>query len=180
MSRIGYKIIEVPSDVQVTIKDGQAEIKGEKGVLTLSIPTNIEITIANDQLTVTRKGESKEEKALHGTIRALLANYVTGVKEGWSKKLEIHGSGYRAAVSDDQLELIVGYSHPVKIKIPAGVEIKVVKNTITISGIDKQLVGAVAAQIRDVRKPEPYKGKGIKYQGEIINRKIGKALKATA
>lgn len=180
MSRIGNAIISLPEGVAASIADGEVKVSGPKGELSISIPARLQVTQESGQLRVSRKSEEKAVKALHGTIRALLANMVTGVTEGWSRQLIIHGSGYRAAVNDQTLEMGLGYSHPVTLNIPEGLAVKVLKNTLTISGLDKQQVGAFAAKVRSQRKPEPYKGKGIRYSDEHIIRKVGKALKATA
>lgn len=179
MSRIGNTPINVPDKTTVQIKDGLVEVKGEKGQQSIQIPIEFKVEEKDGVMTVSRPNDEKINKALHGTYRALLSNVVIGVSEGWNKVLEINGSGYKAAVEGNEVTLQVGFSHPVKLTIPDGLEIKIVKNKITITGIDKQLVGEFAAKIREVRKPEPYKGKGIKYKDEHIVRKVGKALKAS-
>lgn len=176
MSRIGYNPVNIPSGVTVTTAAGIIEIKGPKGELSVVLPADLELKVEGETANLTRKNE--ESKAIHGTVRALLANAVTGVSEGWSKTLEIVGSGYRANASGKDLELAMGYSHPVKLTAPEGVEVAVAKNVVTISGIDRQAVGQFAAIVRAVRKPEPYKGKGIRYSGEHVRRKAGKALKS--
>ncbi|MDO8471685.1 MAG: 50S ribosomal protein L6 [bacterium] len=180
MSRIGIKPIELPNGVTVNEQDGLLEVTNGKNVLPVSLPKSLELVTSDQTLSIKRKNNDQETLALHGTVRMLLANAIQGLAEGWNKVLEFHGSGYRAAVTDRELELHLGYSHPIVYHIPDGIEITVVKNHITVSGYDKQQVGQVAAIIRDYRKPEPYKGKGIKYRGEHIIRKVGKALKSTA
>ncbi len=179
MSRIGKKPIIIPKDVQVSIDD-QISIKGPKGELKRDLPDLLEVKEkkteqgAEKELIVVPKKENKKIYALWGLYRSLIAGMVEGVVHGVEKKLEIIGVGYRAEVQGDKLVLNIGFSHPVEIKAPQGIEFKVEKNLITISGIDKQLVGQTAAEIRAVRKPEPYKGKGIRYQGEEVRRKAGK------
>ena len=178
MPRIGKKIIIIPQDVTVTISDQQVIVKGPKGTLERDFHGRINFEKKDNIIKVTvKKPEEKRSRELWGSSRVSLFNMVKGVTEGFSKKLEIHGVGYRASVSGKKLILNLGFSQPVEFEIPPGIEIKVEKNIITISGIDKQLVGQVAAQIREMRKPEPYKGKGIKYVDEIIRRKAGKVVK---
>ena len=185
MSRIGRAPIAVPPKVQVSWTDGNlVTVKGPKGQLSYQIAPNLGLKIEDGQLFVTRPSDSKEHKAMHGLYRTLVNNMVVGVTTGFTKQLEIHGVGYRAAKVGDNLVIQVGYSHPVEVQPPAGITLNVdgvdaaTKATkISVSGIDKQLVGAVAADIRRVRKPEPYKGKGIRYAGEAIRRKAGKAGK---
>lgn len=176
MSRIGTQPITLPSGVEITNDNRILTVKGPKGELTVQLPTGIELTKSDQEVTLTR--ESDEQRAIHGTVRALVANAVTGVSEGWTKNLEIVGSGYRAAVNGGELDMAMGFSHPVKFQIPEGLTVQVVKNSISVSGIDRQAVGQFAAIIRAVRKPEPYKGKGIRYEGEHVRRKAGKALKS--
>ena len=180
MSRIGKIPVELPEGVTASVGDKKVEIKGSKGTLDLDIPNQINVKLEDGSIVVGRKGESKQAKSSHGTIRALIASMVHGVSEGWEKQLEIVGTGYRAQLEGKDLVLVVGYSHPVTIKAPEGITFKVEKATITVTGIDKHLVGQTAAKTRDVRPPEPYKGKGIMYQGEEIRRKAGKAAKADA
>lgn len=180
MSRIGIKPIELPNGVTVKEQDGLLEVANSKNLLSVSLPKSLELVTEDQSLSIKRKNNDQATLALHGTVRMLLANAIQGLSEGWTKVLEFHGSGYRAAVNGRELELFLGYSHPIVYQIPDGIEITVVKNHITVSGFDKQQVGQVAAIIRDYRKPEPYKGKGIKYRGEHIIRKVGKALKSTA
>ena len=176
MSRIGYNPIALPDGVEIQQEDGQIKVKGPKGELSVALPEGIAVTQEDRNVVVKR--DKEEQKAIHGTVRSLLDNCVRGVSEGWTKSLEIVGSGYRAAVNGSSLDMAMGYSHPVNLEIPEGLTAQVVKNTITISGIDRQAVGQFAAIIRAVRKPEPYKGKGIRYEGEHVRRKAGKALKS--
>ncbi len=175
MSRIGRKPIEVPSGVLVSIDPGRVTVSGPKGELRQVVPQRISIVHEGDTITVTRPTERGEDRALHGLTRTLVANMVEGVTQGFEKRLEIQGVGYRAAVSGTNLELQVGYSHPVKITPRQGIEFETPTPTeVIIRGIDKQIVGQTAAEIRKVRPPEPYKGKGIRYQGEAVRRKVGK------
>lgn len=181
MSRIGRKLIAVPGDVEITQVDGSVVVRGPKGELSQSVPADINIRIDGSTAEVTRANDRNEVRALHGLVRSLLANMVTGVSSGFNKTLEITGVGYRAQKTGDNLTLALGFSHPVEIVPPKGVEFTLENPTrILISGIDKQAVGEVAAQIRRIRKPEPYKGKGIRYSDEIIRRKAGKAGRAGA
>ncbi|MDQ3952883.1 MAG: 50S ribosomal protein L6 [Actinomycetota bacterium] len=179
MSRVGQAPITVPSGVDVTISGGSIRVKGPKGQLDRALPEGIAVEQADGELRVTRAGESSGVKALHGLARSLVANMVQGVTEGFEKRLEIHGVGYRAAKAGSDLELSVGFSHTVRKAAPAGIEFEVPQPTrITVRGIDKELVGQTAADIRAIKKPEPYKAKGIRYEGEHIRRKAGKAAKA--
>jgi large subunit ribosomal protein L6 len=179
MSRIGKAPITLPSGVDVTITATTVAVKGPKGSLSLETPEDITVSQDGDQLLVTRPDDERRHRALHGLTRSLVNNMVVGVSEGFSRDLEIVGVGYRAsAQGPGQLELLVGFSHPVPITAPEGVTFEVpAPNRITVKGIDKQLVGQVAADIRKVRKPEPYKGKGIRYAGERVVRKAGKSAK---
>ena len=179
MSRIGSSPITVPSGVDVTISGADVAVKGSKGELKISLPGEITGSVDESVVTLVRPDDSNENKSMHGLARTLVANMIIGVSEGFEKKLEIVGVGYRAtAKGKDALEMQLGFSHPVKIKAPAGIEFDVPQQTeIIVKGIDKQLVGQVAADIRKWRKPEPYKGKGIKYEGERIIRKAGKQAK---
>ncbi len=179
MSRIGRMPISVPSDVEVTIRGSEVTVKGPKGELTRRFHPDISIALEDSQLVVTRPTDHRLHRSLHGLTRALLANMVRGVHEGFRKELEIVGVGYRAQIEGDSLILSVGYSHPVQIVAPPGITIDVEKGyrTIVVEGVDRELVGQVAAEIRAVRKPEPYKGKGIRYVGEYVRRKAGKAGK---
>ncbi|MCX7779978.1 MAG: 50S ribosomal protein L6 [Negativicutes bacterium] len=176
MSRIGRMPIPVPSGVTVKIDGNVVSVKGPKGELSREIPKDITVEQAEGALYVKRPSDEKEHKSLHGLTRTLIANMVTGVTQGFSKTLEIAGVGYRAAKAGTKLNLTLGFSHPVEVEPPKGITIDVPAPTkIIISGIDKEAVGALAAKIRSFREPEPYKGKGIKYEGEIIRRKVGKA-----
>jgi len=180
MSKIGKMPISIPEGVTVSLTGGAATVKGKLGELTVSIPKQIKVTQAENVLTVTRMNDTKEAKSLHGLIRSLINNSVQGVSLGFSKTLEISGVGFKAEIKGDKIVLNVGFSHPVELAITKGIEIKQNKNQIVISGIDKQKVGHMAAQIRSVKKPEPYKGKGIRYVDEIVRRKAGKAAKTAA
>lgn len=177
MSRIGRKPIQIPDGVEVKIENGVVFVKGPKGQLSYTLPKGISAVKEGGSLQVIR--ESDKYKALHGLARSLISNMVIGVSQGFTKKLEIHGIGYRAQVSGDKLILTVGYSHPVEFKLPDGIKATVdEKQTgITIYGIDKQLVGQVAANIRAIRPPDPYKGKGIRYADEVLKLKPGKTGK---
>jgi large subunit ribosomal protein L6 len=176
MSRVGLKPIEVPSGVEIAIEGNTSKVKGPKGELTQHIPDGLSYELADGMLTISRPDETKAMKARHGLVRALVANQVTGVTDGFVKSLEIIGVGYRAAVKGKVLDLQLQFSHPVEYPIPEGIEIVCPEPTrIDVKGMDKQLVGQVAAEIRAYRKPEPYKGKGIRYVGEVIVRKAGKA-----
>lgn len=176
MSRIGRKPITRPDNVKVTIENNIITVEGPKGVLTQEIPKDISIEVKDNELLVTRPSDASKHRALHGLTRALVANMVQGVSQGFEKKLELVGVGYRAQLQTTKLLINIGFSHPVEVEPPQGIEFEVPAATkITIKGIDKQLVGNTAAHIRAIRKPEPYKGKGIKYEGEVIRRKAGKA-----
>ncbi len=175
MSRIGKKPITVPSGVTVSIEPELVRVNGPKGELLERIPRDITVAQEEDQLLVTRPTDRGEHRALHGLTRSLVANMVEGVTDGFSKTLEIQGVGYRAQLKGKDLELALGYSHPVPIKAPDGIEFEVPQPTrVIVRGISKQLVGEVAANIRKKRPPEPYKGKGIRYEGEYVARKVGK------
>jgi len=178
MSRIGKKPILIPEKVDVKISNGLVVVSGPKGELKRNVHSLIKIEVKDKEIVLNIKNEDdKLEKSLWGTERQLINNMIVGVNEGFSKKLEINGVGYRAATSGKSLTLSVGYSHPVEFKIPEGIDVSVEKNLITVSGIDKQQVGEISAQIRKIRKPEPYKGKGIKYIDEVVIRKAGKQAK---
>ncbi len=178
MSRIGKKLIEIPTGVKATFKDSVVEVVGPKGSLTTTILPYIDIVVTDTTIECSIKLESKNSDAYWGLTRSLVFNMIEGVTKGFEKKLELVGVGYRAKQSGNGVSLSVGYSNPVEFPAPMGIEIKVPDTTnITITGIDKQLVGEVAAKIRKVRLPEPYKGKGIRYAGEIVRRKAGKAGK---
>jgi large subunit ribosomal protein L6 len=175
MSRIGKKPIEVPAGVIVSLDPGRVTVSGPKGELRQEIPQRMQIAQEENTITVTRPTERGEDRALHGLTRTLIANMVEGVTQGFEKKLEIQGVGYRAALSGANLELQVGYSHSVKITPREGISFEVpVPTQVVVRGIDKQVVGQTAAEIRKVRPPEPYKGKGIRYEGEFVRRKVGK------
>jgi large subunit ribosomal protein L6 len=175
MSRIGKQPIEIPDGVNVAVDPGRVTVNGPLGELTQNVPARILIEKEDGQLLVKRPTERGDDRALHGLTRSLVANMVEGVTNGFEKRLEIQGVGYRASLRGTALELNVGYSHPVVIDAPAGITFEVpVQNEIVVKGIDKQQVGEIAAEVRDVRKPEPYKGKGIRYQGEYVRRKVGK------
>ena len=179
MSRIGKVPVPVPTGVEVTIDGAQVTVTGPKGTLSHSIPAPIQV--ARDEsgaIAVTRPDDERASRSLHGLTRTLLANIVTGVTTGYEKKLEIVGTGYRVAAKGDGLEFALGFSHPVSVTPPAGITFAVESPTkFSVSGIDKQQVGEVAANIRKIRKPEPYKGKGVRYSGENVRRKVGKAGK---
>ena len=175
MSRIGKQPIAIPSGVNVTVQGETLEVKGPKGQLTTVASALLQYDVAADQVTITRKDESRDARAQHGLRRTLLANCITGVTQGFAKTLEIIGVGYKVAVKGTTIELALGFSHPVLVDLPKGIDAKAEGQKLTISGIDKQLVGETAAQIRRLRKPEPYKGKGIKYENEHIRRKVGKS-----
>jgi large subunit ribosomal protein L6 len=178
MSRIGRKSITIPSGVNVSLDNTTITVKGPKGTLTRELHRDMKINVQENELTVERPSDNKLHRSLHGTTRSVVQNMVSGVTDGFAKNLELVGVGYRANKTGDKLVLNVGYSHPVEIEPAAGIEFDVPSNTkITVRGIDKELVGATAAKIRSVREPEPYKGKGIKYEGERILRKEGKAGK---
>jgi large subunit ribosomal protein L6 len=178
MSRIGKKPIDVPNGVEVKIAGSTVTVKGPKGTLTRSFNPDLILKLENNQLVVERPSDHRTHRALHGTTRSLLASMVEGVTNGFSKTLELKGVGYRANKRGNQLVMNLGYSHPIEFAQPEGVEIEVPNQTqIIVKGIDKQLVGQVAANIRSYREPEPYKGKGIKYSDEVIRRKEGKTGK---
>jgi large subunit ribosomal protein L6 len=179
VSRVGKEPIPIPNGVEVTIDGGHVAVKGPKGELQRQTPTQIVISRSGDELVVTRPDDERENRALHGLVRSLVNNMVLGVSDGFSRDLEIVGVGYRAtAQGPNRLELQVGFSHPVRVEAPDGITFEVPQPTrITVRGCDKQLVGQVAADIRKIRKPEPYKGKGIRYAGERVLRKAGKSAK---
>ena len=179
MSRIGLKPIDLPTGIEVKVDDNNlVEVKGPKGQLTEQINPELGINIEDGVLTVGRPTESKKHKSLHGLSRTLISNMIVGVTEGYSKTLEIEGTGYRAAKNGNKLNLTLGYSHPIELEDPQGIEVEVpATNRIIIKGINKQQVGNYASVIRDFRKPEPYKGKGVRYAGEYVRRKVGKTGK---
>jgi large subunit ribosomal protein L6 len=175
MSRIGRQPITVPAGVQIAIEPGLVTVNGPKGELSERVSRDMTVTQEGDTITVTRPTDRGPHRELHGLTRTLIANMVQGVTDGYEKKLEIQGVGYRAALRGRDLELALGYSHPVEIKAPDGIEFEVPQPTrITVRGASKQQVGEIAAIIRKQRKPEPYKGKGIRYEGEYVARKVGK------
>jgi large subunit ribosomal protein L6 len=183
MSRIGKLPIPLPKGVEVTRNNGAIRVKGPKGTLERSLPRDMEVVVEDGRVLVQRPTDGKEHRALHGLTRTLVANMVKGVTDGYTKTLEIHGVGYRAAMQGSNLNIQVGYSHPVEVIPKPGIQFEVGQETNTripfvrINGIDKEAVGQQAAEIRAVRPPEPYKGKGIRYQGEQIRRKAGKSAK---
>jgi large subunit ribosomal protein L6 len=178
MSRIGKRPIPVPPKVTVTISGQHVAVKGPKGELSRTLPPEVEVVQEGDTVLVNRRNESRPARQRHGLCRTLIANMVEGVSQGFQKRLEIQGVGYRAQVQGRNLVLNVGYSNPVQIEPPDGIQVAVENNTnVIVSGIDKEIVGNTTAQIRAVRPPEPYKGKGIRYAGEVVRRKAGKAGK---
>ncbi len=177
MSRIGKLPIQIPSGVTITVDSDEITVVGSKGTLTVPHLSDVTVAVQDGVATVTRKDDERIAKAQHGLQRALLNNAVEGVTKGFEKKLEVNGVGFRVSSSNNELDMALGFSHPVKYKAPAGVTVTNDKMTIVVSGIDKQQVGQVAAEIRSLKKPEPYKGKGIKYADEQILRKAGKTGK---
>ena len=177
MSRIGKQPIQIPAGVTITVGETEITVAGPKGSLVVPVQQNTKTSIDGDMIAVTRINDEPESRAWHGLQRALLNNAVIGVTKGFEKKLEINGVGFRLQGGGKQIEMALGFSHPVKYTAPEGIDLKVDKMTIVVSGIDKQKVGQVAAEIRSLKKPEPYKGKGIKYVDEVILRKAGKAGK---
>lgn len=180
MSRVGNSPIPLPPGISVVVVGHKVTVNGPLGQLVLHLRGGIEVDTVNNQVVVKSKKEDRVSKSIHGLSRTLIFNMVKGVDSGWEKKLELVGVGYRAQILGDKLSLRVGFSHPIEITAPSGIHFSLDDNTrITISGIDKQLVGSVAADIRKIRPPEPYKGKGIRYEGEYVRRKVGKAGKVT-
>lgn len=178
MSRVGKKPLEIPSGVTVTMNENTVTVKGPKGELTRTFHPDIKISVEDNVLSVTRPSDQKEHRALHGTTRSLLGNMVEGVSKGFERALDLVGVGYRATKSGNKLVLNVGYSHPVEITPEQGIEIEVPSQTkVIVKGTDKERVGAIASNIRATRPPEPYKGKGIRYEGEMVRRKEGKTAK---
>ena len=177
MSRIGLKPIEIPAGVDVKVDGTTVTVKGPKGELTRNVHPNMAVAVEGNEVIVKRPNDEKENKSLHGLTRTLIHNMVLGVTEGFKKNLEVNGVGYRAAKQGNKLNLALGYSHPVEMVDPDGITTTVDGNKITVSGIDKEKVGQYAAEIREKRAPEPYKGKGIKYVDEVIRRKVGKTGK---
>ncbi len=179
MSRIGKKPVKIPSGVTITVTTGHVTATGPKGTLETQFRPEVSFQLDNNLLLVNRVSDTPKAKSLHGLSRTLAENMILGVSQGWNKGLEIVGTGYRAALEESTLVLNLGYSHPVKFPAPSGITFEVSENTkINVKGIDKQLVGETAAQIRKIKPPEPYKGKGIRYIGEFVRRKAGKAAKA--
>jgi large subunit ribosomal protein L6 len=179
MSRVGQAPIRLPEGVEVSIAAGRVTVNGPRGELQRDLPEGIRVERVDGELRVHRDGEEREQRALHGLIRSLVANMVQGVTQGYQSNLQIQGVGYRAQKRGEELELSVGFSHPVRKRAPDGITFDVPTPTsIVVRGIDKELVGQTAAEIRAIRKPEPYKGKGIRYEGEHVRRKAGKAAKA--
>ena len=175
MSRIGKEPVPVPAGVKVQVTDGKVRVEGPKGKLTQTIPSGLSAAIENNHLVISREGDARTMRALHGLARALVANMVSGVKDGFEKKLEITGIGYRAQLQGRAIQLALGYSHPVIFPLPDGIIAEVERQTaITLRGADKALLGETAARLRTLRKPDPYKGKGIRYAGEVVRRKVGK------
>ena len=179
MSRIGFNPINIPDNVEIKTNDvNLVEVKGPKGQLSVKINPYMEIKIEDNVLTIDRPNDNKTNRSMHGLSRTLIDNMIVGVTEGYSKTLEIQGTGYRAAKQGNKLVLTLGYSHPLELEDPAGIEVEVpAQNRIIVKGIDKQQVGNYAAIIREFRKPEPYKGKGVRYAGEHVRRKVGKTGK---
>jgi large subunit ribosomal protein L6 len=176
MSRLGKKIVEIPKDVKIEVRDGAVCVEGPKGKLTRKLVDRISIEIKDNQLLVKRVANTKIDKSLHGLFRALIVNMIIGVTQGYLKELEIQGVGFKAAVVGDKLNMALGFSHPVNYAIPVGVKIETPKPTqVMIKGTDKELIGKVASEIRAFYPPEPYKGKGIRYVGEHVKKKVGKA-----
>ena len=179
MSRIGKQPVAIPDGVKVEVQDGTVNVTGPGGTLSQRVNADMRVMVEGAEVRVERPSDEREHRALHGLTRSLIANMVEGVTKGFEKRLEIHGVGYRAALKGRDLELQVGFSHPVAFPAPDGIEFEVPQpNRLVVKGIDKQLVGETAARIRRVRKPEPYKGKGIRYEGEYVRKKAGKAAKA--
>jgi large subunit ribosomal protein L6 len=175
MSRIGRAPINIPSGVDVTVAGSSVAVKGPKGELSMDVHPKMQVALEGGVMTVARPDDTGPNRALHGLTRTLLSNMVTGVTNGFEKRLEIQGVGYRASMKGSDLEILVGYSHPVVVPPPEGIQFEVPAPTqIVVKGIDKQRVGQTAAEIRAIRKPEPYKGKGIRYEGEAVRRKVGK------
>ena len=178
MSRIGRLPIDIPAGVTVTVDGQQVTVKGAKGELQLTVSNPIEVKVEENQVLVTRPDDERASRSLHGLTRTLINNNIIGVTQGYSKGLEVVGTGYRVAQKGTGVEFALGFSHPVVVEAPAGITFTVEgNNKLTVSGIDKQAVGEVAANIRKIRKPEPYKGKGVRYAGEVVRRKAGKAGK---
>jgi large subunit ribosomal protein L6 len=179
MSRIGKIPVEIPAGVKISQDHSLIRVEGPKGKLSMEVPKGIDVTLSGNRIEVKRPSDDRKDRSYHGLVRTLVANMVKGVSIGFEKNLEIAGVGYRAEIAGKTLKLVIGFSAPVEYSVPDGIQIKVDKQVnIAVSGIDKQLVGRVAAEIRSLKKPEPYKGKGIKYAGEQIRRKVGKSVGA--
>ncbi|MDE2311968.1 MAG: 50S ribosomal protein L6 [Patescibacteria group bacterium] len=178
MSRVGKKPVVIPAGVKVEQKAGTLTVTGPKGILTLAVHPKVSLTVSEKEVLVDVSGKNdKRERALWGLFRALIQNMVDGVVKGYEKKLEVIGVGFKVAAQPGKLVMSLGFSHPVEVEVPKDLQVAVDKNTITISGADKQKVGQFAANVRELKKPEPYKGKGIKYEGEVVRRKAGKVVK---
>jgi large subunit ribosomal protein L6 len=175
MSRVGRKPLSLPKGVTISQANGRYGVKGPKGELSRPLPAGISVEQSADRITVKRADDSRDNRAKHGLVRAHLANMLKGVTDGWTRELEINGVGYRAEVSGDTVTMALGYSHPVVFKLPKGIAAKVDKNRVVLSSADKDLLGLIAAKMRELRPPEPYKGKGVKYVEEVIKKKVGKA-----
>jgi large subunit ribosomal protein L6 len=176
MSRIGKKPVTVPKGVSITQNGAMITVKGPKGELKRTLPAEMQVAVAAEEITVTRPSDEQRHKALHGLTRSLIANMVEGVTKGFSKQLDIIGVGYKAEKRPYGLQMALGYSHPIEVRAPAGITLNAPNpTTVIVEGADKEVVGQVAAEIRKLRPPEPYKGKGVKYQGEVVRRKAGKA-----
>src|SRR3954463_4222992 len=180
MSRIGKKPVPVISGVKIAVKDHQLSFEGPKGKLQLQVHPAIDVKLENNEVIVTRRDDEKQSKALHGLTRSLVSNYIEGVAKGYKKSLEVQGVGYKAEIKGKNLVLAVGFANTISLELPQGLVVEVEGNKIHVSGPDKQLVGQFASDIRRVRKPEPYKGKGIRYEGEYVKIKPGKAVTGTA
>jgi large subunit ribosomal protein L6 len=176
MSRVGRKAISIPKDVKVTVAGSSLQVQGPKGKLTTPVPPGISFALQDGELTASRQNDERQQRAFHGLARALAQNAIKGVSQGFSKELDIVGVGYKAAVEGNKVVFSLGFSHPIEYFIPEGIKIAVEKQTrVTVSGIDRQRVGQVAAEIRNLRRPDPYKQKGIRYVGEVLKKKAGKA-----
>ncbi len=179
MSRVGKKPVTLPSGVTAELKDNKLAVTGPKGSLSLPLHPKVQVVVAGSEITVdVARKDDRKEKALWGMFRSLVQNLVDGVTKGYEKKLEVNGVGFKVQLAGQKLVLNLGFSHPIEVQVPPGLTVTVDKNVIAISGIDKQLVGQFAAEVRELKKPEPYKGKGIKYLDEVILRKAGKVVKA--
>ena len=175
MSRIGRLPVKLPQGVNLTVSRSEVQVKGPKGALATPLPSGIACKVEGAEAQLTRRNDERQQRALHGLARALLANAVKGVSTGWTRDLDIQGIGYRAIVQGRNIEFALGYSHPITFPIPEGITVTVEKQTrVSVSGVDRQKVGQVAAEIRSLRPPEPYKGKGIRYMDEVIKKKVGK------